>query len=118
MYFSKFFFFVFFIFLYSCSNLIPLYVENEESQKIINNISILPIEGRYGVFLRNELEKTFGTGNKNDGDHYTLEAEINVGTTRVESFNIDGTASRFGAMVNVEYKLFDGNDCSIIKQIS
>ena len=116
MYFFKFFFFIFFLFLYSCSNLIPLYVENEESQKIINDINILPIEGRNGVFLKNELEKTFGTKDKNNNDHYTLEANINVGTTAVESFNIDGTASRFGAMVSIEYKLFDGNGCSIINK--
>ena len=115
MYFFKFFFFIFFLFLYSCSNLVPLYVENEESQNIISNINILPIEGRYGVFLKNRLEETFGiTEDGDERNYYKLEATINVGTTVVESFNVDGTASRFGAMVNVEYRLFNDIGRSII----
>ena len=95
--------------------MVPLYVENEESQNIISNINILPIEGRYGVFLKNRLEETFGiTEDGDERDYYKLEAIINVGTTVVESFNVDGTASRFGAMVNVEYRLFNNIGCSII----
>ena len=43
------------VFVLSCSDLAPLYFQDEGAQQQISNIDILPISGRYGVYLKNEL---------------------------------------------------------------
>ena len=63
------------VFAFSCSDLTPLYLQDESAQHKISNIDILPISGRYGVYLKNELVETFGTNlNKEDSQKYLLKA--------------------------------------------
>ena len=96
------------VFVFSCSDLTPLYLQDESAQKKISNIDILPISGRYGVYLKNELVETFGTNlNKEDSQKYLLKAEITTSTGAVESFNSDGTASRSGAYISIQYTVYD-----------
>ena len=98
----------------SCSDLVPLYVQDDEAQEKILNMKILPIEGRYGVFLKNELEETFGVKDYNSTKEYLiLDTKIEIGTYSVESFNPDGTGSRFKAGVNINYQLYDFDGCLI-----
>ena len=117
MIFIRFFFFLFaLMFFSSCANLEPLYIQNDEVQKKIFNMRILPIEGRYGVFLKNELEETFGINDDNKRESFVLKANLEVGTTSVESFNIDGTGSRFNASVGVEYILYEPDGCPVFSE--
>tara|TARA_Y100000590_G_C15645076_1_gene986522 strand:+ start:428 stop:988 length:561 start_codon:yes stop_codon:yes gene_type:complete len=108
------------VFIFSCSDLTPLYLQDESAQKKISNIDILPISGRYGVYLKNELVETFGTNlNKEDSQKYLLKAEITTSTGEVESFNSDGTASRSGAYISIQYTVYDEKSCGIFsKEIS
>ena len=100
--------------LASCSSLKPLYSEGNEINQIIANMKIFPIEGRYGVFLKNELTETFGTKvGSSEEDSYSLVSEITTSTGGVESFSSDGTASRSGASVSVSYSIVDERGCSI-----
>tara|TARA_B100000029_G_scaffold489595_1_gene547492 strand:+ start:2314 stop:2874 length:561 start_codon:yes stop_codon:yes gene_type:complete len=105
-----------FILFSSCSNLEPLYVQKDKAQKKIFNMRILPIEGRYGVFLKNELEETFGRSDDNQRESLVLKTKLEVGTTSVESFNIDGTGSRFNASVIIEYILYEPDGCAVFSE--
>ena len=105
------------VFFLSCSELTPLYLQDEETQQKISNINIHPIAGRYGVYLKNELVETFGANlNKEGENNYVLKADISLSTGSVESFNSDGTASRSGAYVSISYTLYDERGCSIFSK--
>ena len=105
------------VFVLSCSNLAPLYFQDEGAQQQISNIDILPISGRYGVYLKNELVETFGTNLNQEGEeNYLLKADITTSVGGVESFNSDGTASRMGAFISVGYALYDERGCGIFSK--
>ena len=107
------------VFVLSCSNLAPLYFQDEGAQQQISNIDILPISGRYGVYLKNELVETFGINlNENNESNYILKADMSLSTGGVESFNSDGTASRSAAYVSIVYTLFDERGCSMFSKES
>jgi len=109
--------FIFLMTSYSCSNLTPLYIQDEDAQQKITNLKIMPIEGRYGVYLKNELEETFGAHRRdNKNSYFILETNLNVSSGGVESFRSDGTASRFGAFVTIDYALYDPEGCAIFSK--
>ena len=106
------------VFVLSCSGLTPLYLQDESTQQQISNIDILPISGRYGVYLKNELVETFGTNlNKEGEESYLLKADISLSTGGVESFSSDGTASRSGAFISIGYTLYDERGCGIFSNV-
>ena len=81
------------LFNLSCSNLTPLYnaTTDIEIHDTIGIVNVLPIEGRYGVILRNKLDQTFGKNINNNQNKkvYNLLAKVGVGSSGVQSFNKD-----------------------------
>ena len=100
--------------LTSCSGLKPVY-NNADLKKISKEIIILPAEGRYGTILRNELVKIFNSENDSDNKNaYIMKSSVNVSHTTVQAFNTEGTASRYRAIINVKYAVYDRNKCKIL----
>ncbi|PPR44892.1 MAG: hypothetical protein CFH21_00140 [Alphaproteobacteria bacterium MarineAlpha5_Bin11] len=105
------------VFFQSCANIQPLYKESADVKEKINNIYIMPIDGRYGVKLKNELEEAFGGRQTNEGiTRYTLKASVGLGSRSVQVYNVDGTANRFKSTVTIEYTLYDNEGCVILSK--
>ena len=43
-----------------------------------------------------------------------MKSSINVSHTTVQAFNTEGTASRYRAIINVKYAVYDGSKCKIL----
>ncbi len=102
--------------LVSCLGLSPLYNNNDANlQKEVMNINVLPVGGRHGVLLKNELIKNLGSNIANNYQ-YILKTELTISSVQAQAFNSDGTASRFKTSINVNYDLYDNNNCIILSQ--
>ena len=86
----------FFVLITSCADLKPLYQNDNISKNSRGNITILPIEGRYGVYLKNELDSNYNaTFFGNEDKMFFIESGLDIGESSVQAYNNDGTASRF-----------------------
>ena len=104
------------LFLFSCSDLKPLYDYENDSKirKTISNIYILPIEGKHGTTLRNVLVETFGTKkHAEEKNRFTMVSTVSQGSSSAQAFESDGTASRLNSVVGVSYTVYDKNKCVI-----
>tara|TARA_Y100001970_G_C13870402_1_gene668726 strand:- start:93 stop:665 length:573 start_codon:yes stop_codon:yes gene_type:complete len=100
----------------NCAGLQPLYntEQDVEVAEILANVDVKPIGGRYGVVLRNELKKVFGTKDRESQEIlYTLQADISIGSTKFTFYNADGTSSSPGVKIYLNYELYDELDCLI-----
>ena len=105
-------FLCFVLILNSCTNVSPLY--KSDKNKELNNIKVLYVGGRYGVYLKNELDETYGSGFVDPNKKiYYLETSVDTGEDSVQAYNDDGTASRFISVVTVSYKVLDNSKCVI-----
>ena len=103
-------------FIVSCSNFEPIYNYEIDSniREGITDMYVLPVEGRYGTVLRNELIEAYGSNTTNKNTHkYTLQSTVSSGTSGAQAYESDGTASRLVSNVSVTYAVYDSNKCLI-----
>jgi len=104
------------IYIMSCSGLSPIYKyeDDKKIREVISNMIVLPVEGRYGTVLSNELRETFGSKNNSGAvSVYKLKSSVSVGSSSAQAYNDDGTASRFRLSVSVAYQLYDEKNCHV-----
>ena len=99
----------------SCADLKPLYKNDNISNIPGGNVKILPVEGRYGVYLKNELDSSYSTTIFGNEDKvFFIESTLGIGESSVQAYNDDGTASRFVINITVSYRVYDEDGCNIL----